>query len=273
MSNALIPISDMDRMAQAFSKSKLFGEKTPDQCMALLLLAQAEGQHPAIAMRDFDVIQGRPAKKAEAMLRSFLAAGGSVKWIRLDDEGAEATFSHPQGGTATISWDAARAKKAGLGNREMYGKYPRAMYRSRVVSEGCRTVYPAATSGLYVPEELRQILKEEKRVEKEINPKDIPADPDDDKLRALESAPGPASSSHAGSSPEASGPGSASVPECISADQHIDLADRLRDYGIAEDRALKAWKVKRVAELPADQYTRAKAWIERVHTQEIAGQP
>ena len=191
MTTALVAISDMERMAQAFAKSGMFGAKTPDQALALLLLAQAEGQHPAIAMRDFDVIQGRPAKKSEAMLRSFLEAGGKVEWHKLDDTGAEATFSHPQGGTVRIDWDAARAKRAGLSNRDMYSKYSRQMYRSRVVSEGCRTVYPASTSGMYVPEEVRTFLKEDKSQPKDMGPaevvKDAP-DPEDEALKALEQA-------------------------------------------------------------------------------------
>jgi hypothetical protein len=178
MSTALVPISDMERMALAFSKSGMFGAKTPDQALALLLLAQAEGQHPAIAMRDFDVIQGRPAKKAEAMLRSFLAAGGKVEWHQYDDKGCEATFSHPQGGTVRLGWDEARAKKAGLTGKDNYQKYARAMYRSRVISEGCKTVYPAATSGLYVPEEVRQIAREERNMGKaDVVPPDEPIDP------------------------------------------------------------------------------------------------
>jgi hypothetical protein len=49
----------------------------------------------------------------------------------------------------------ARATKAQLGGKDMWKKYPRQMLRSRVVSEGVRTVYPGATSGLYVPEEVR----------------------------------------------------------------------------------------------------------------------
>jgi hypothetical protein len=165
--NALVPMADMERMAMAFAKSNMFGAKTPEQAMALLLLAQGEGLHPAIAMRDFDIIQGRPAKKAEAMLRSFIAAGGKVEWHRLDDECADATFSHPAGGTARISWDMARAKRAGVGGKDNYNKYPRQMLRSRVVSEGCRTVYPASTSGLYVPEEVAQFGKPAKAQEKD----------------------------------------------------------------------------------------------------------
>lgn len=161
MSTALVSIDDMERMAIAIAKSNLFGMKTQEQVLALMLIAQAEGRHPAIVARDYDIIQGRPAKKSEAMLRDFLEAGGSVEWHRLDDDGAEATFSHPQGGSVRISWDAARAIKAGLAGKDMYHKYPRPMYRSRTVSEGVRTVWPAATSGLYEPGEVRQIATED----------------------------------------------------------------------------------------------------------------
>ena len=166
MTTALIPMQDMERMAQAFAKSALFGAKNPEQCLALMLLAHAEGVHPAIAMRDFDVIQGRPAKKAEAMLRSFLAAGGSVEWHSMTDDLADATFSHAQGGKARITWDMARAKKAGLASKDNYQKYQRQMLANRTISEGCRRIYPAATSGMYEPGEVREIARQEKNMGK-----------------------------------------------------------------------------------------------------------
>lgn len=46
------------------------------------------------------------------------------------------------------------AKRAGLLKNDTWAKYPRQMLRSRVVSEGVRTVFPSATGGLYVPEEV-----------------------------------------------------------------------------------------------------------------------
>ena len=57
----LVPYSDMEKMAGAIAKSNLFGVKTPDQAVALMLLAQAEGMHPAKAIQEFHIIQGRPA--------------------------------------------------------------------------------------------------------------------------------------------------------------------------------------------------------------------
>lgn len=155
--NQLAPIvsfGDMERLAESIAKSGLFGMKTKDQALALMAISQAEGRHPALAARDYDIIQGRSAKKAEAMLRDFLEAGGKVEWHKLDDTIADATFSHPAGGSVRITWDTKRAQMAGLHGKDMYKKYPRQMLRSRVVSEGVRTVYPAATSGMYVPEEV-----------------------------------------------------------------------------------------------------------------------
>ena len=94
-------------------------------------------------------------------MRDFCAAGGTVKWHALDDTIADATFAHPQGGTVRITWDMARAQQAGLTSRgDMYRKYPRAMLRSRCVSEGVRTVAPFATSGVYTPEEVRDMVDE-----------------------------------------------------------------------------------------------------------------
>lgn len=162
MTNDLIQYSipDIQVMANAMAKSRLFGLQTAEQAMALMLISQAEGRHPALASRDYDIIQGKPAKKAEAMMRDFIASGGTVVWERLDDTAAIATFSHPSGGSVKIDWTIERAKKAGLGSKGTWIAYPRAMLRSRCVSEGIRTVCPAATSGFYEPGEVQDFVKE-----------------------------------------------------------------------------------------------------------------
>lgn len=159
MSNAiaLVPVTDLQVMADAIAKSGLFGIKTKEQALALMLIAQAEGRHPATVARDYDIIQGRPAKRTEAMLRDFIDAGGKVEWHKLDDAVADATFSHSQGGAVRISWDMKRAATAGLNAKENWKKYPRQMLRNRVVSEGIRSVYPAATSGMYEPGEVQDM--------------------------------------------------------------------------------------------------------------------
>jgi hypothetical protein len=157
--------ADMERLANSMAKSGLFGVKTADQALSLMALSQATGMHPAQAVQEYHIIEGRPSLKSEVMLSRFQAAGGKVDWLRLDDTVAEAAFSHPQGGSVTINWDMARAEQAGLAKRQNWQKYPRAMLRSRVVSEGVRTVFPGATGGLYTPEEVVDMVPEALTVE------------------------------------------------------------------------------------------------------------
>jgi hypothetical protein len=155
-------------MAKTISSSGLFGIKRPEEALALMLVAQAEGRHPAIVARDYHIIEGRPALRADAMLARFHERGGKVEWLCLTDEKVEAKFTGPTG-SATICWDIARAKKAEVyrektssGKTGMWVKYPRQMLRSRVVSEGIRTVDPGAVCGVYEIEETRDIVEAER---------------------------------------------------------------------------------------------------------------
>ena len=151
---ALVPITEIREMAEVAAKSKMFGFKSPDEAMAIMLLCQAENLHPAIAMRDFHVIQGRPALKADAMLARFQQAGGTVKWEEYTDERVSGSFSHPNGGSVTVTWTFEMAKKIGLTAKDNWRNYARAMLRARCVSEGVRTVYPGCVVGVYTPEEV-----------------------------------------------------------------------------------------------------------------------
>lgn len=153
MSN-IITVSEVERMANAVAKSGLFGVKNVEQAMALMLIAQAEGMHPAIAARDFHVIQGRPALKADAMLARFQAAGGKVNWTSYTDTVVAGVFSHPAGGSVEVQWTIEQARTAGLTGKDVWKQYTRAMLRARVVSEGIRTVYPGVAVGVYTPEEI-----------------------------------------------------------------------------------------------------------------------
>jgi hypothetical protein len=166
-------IQDISTAGKAIAASGLFGIKTTEQAVALMLIAQAEGYHPAIAARDYHVIQGRPTLKADAMLARFQSCGGAVRWLDYTDQKCTAEFSHPQGGKIEISWDMARAKSAELGGKDNWKKYPRQMLRARVISEGIRTVFPGCVCGVYTPEEVSDFepeKKEPKNIEAEVLP-------------------------------------------------------------------------------------------------------
>lgn len=156
--NAVIPFDVMERMAVTVAKSGLFGMRTPEQALTLMLLAQAEGIPAMIAVRDYHIMNGKPTMKADTMLARFQESGGVVEWHAYDDERCEATFTHPKSPKPVrIDWDIARARRAGLADKEVWKAYGRAMLRSRVISEGVKTCYPACIAGKYTPEEIQSI--------------------------------------------------------------------------------------------------------------------
>ena len=155
MSN-IVPFADMQQMAKAIADSRLFGLTDVNQVLALGMVAQAEGHAFATAARDYHVIQGRPALKADAMMARFQAAGGKVNWEVYTDERVTGNFSHPNGGTLSVTWTIEQARAIGLVKPGSgWQKFPRAMLRSRCISEGIRSVYPGSVTGFYSPEEVQ----------------------------------------------------------------------------------------------------------------------
>ena len=154
MSN-LVPFNEMQQMAEVVASSKMFGFKNQQEALAIMLLCQGENLHPAVAMRDYHVIQGRPALKADAMLARFQAAGGRVDWQVYTDAEVTGLFSHPAGGSLKVSWTLAQAKSIGIAGKDNWKNYPRAMLRARCISEGIRSVYPGCVVGVYTPEEVQ----------------------------------------------------------------------------------------------------------------------
>lgn len=187
----LVSFEEKRQLAVSIANSGLFGIKTADQALTLMALCEAEGMHPAIAIRDYHIIQGKPALKADAMLARFQNSGGRVRWIDMTDEKVSAEFTHPAGGAVTIDWDKARATLAGFWGKDNWKKFPRAMLRARVISEGIRTVFPGVVAGTYTPEEVADF--EEPRQPKPLRrveppPPDVVPEPSDELLHKLHDA-------------------------------------------------------------------------------------
>ena len=149
-----VTFEQMERMASAVAKSGLFGIKTTEQALALMLVSQAEGRHPATAVQEYHVIQGRPSLKADTLLARYQQAGGTVKFEELSEKRCAVTFSHRASGSFTIDWTIEMAQRAGLAGKDTWKAYPRAMLRARVISEGVRTSFPGVAIGVYTPEEI-----------------------------------------------------------------------------------------------------------------------
>lgn len=153
--NSLIPYADVKAMSIALANGKLFG-KTAEQLLPLMLIAQAEGMHPAIAAMEYDIIQGKPAIKSQAALARFQAAGGKIEWVERSDIKCTAIFHHPSCvKPVTVEWTIEKAKRMGLSEKDNWRKQPGIMLQWRVVAEGVRACFPSCLSRMYLVEEVQ----------------------------------------------------------------------------------------------------------------------
>lgn len=153
-----ISVVDMSKMADSMVKSNLFGINNINQALSLMIMAQAEGYHPGIGVRDYHILpNGRHSMKADAMLARFQAHGGKMEYVNYDNKCVSANFYHPNGGKIYIEWTMEMASIAKLDKKDNWIKYPRAMLKSRVISEGIRAIYPGVIVGTYCEDEAMEM--------------------------------------------------------------------------------------------------------------------
>lgn len=151
---AIVSFKELRDIATTMSKSGMFG-KNPEQMFSLMLIAQAEGLHPAIAAMEYDVIQSRPALRGQAALARFQQAGGVVNWLTRTETEAKAEFVPPKGKSLTVSWTMEKARRMGLDQKDNWKKQPGVMLTWRCVAEGIRAVFPACLNRMYLSEEVQ----------------------------------------------------------------------------------------------------------------------
>lgn len=164
MGSALMPLAEVQAMAAAAANSKLFGVKTQDEALALMLLAQAEGLHPMRAVQQYHIIQGRPAMKSEAILARFQEAGGVVRWLVSNEQEAKATFTSKAREEITVHWTIERAKQAGLAGKDNWRNYAPQMLRARCIAEGVRAIAPGCILGMLSTDEAEELQRVEATV-------------------------------------------------------------------------------------------------------------
>lgn len=251
----IVPYADMERMANAIAKSKLFGMKTPDEALALMCVAQAEGRHPGSVAVEYHIIQGRPTLKADTMLARFQAAGGKVTWTEYTDTRVAGIFAHPQGGSVEIDWTFERAKKAKLTSKDNWVNYPRQMLRARVISEGVRTVYPGVAIGIYTPEEVLDFAPDVNEALRAAQPLELTAERDPS-AEAPHTTPEPE-----GVPTRQAEPVYANTNKCTAKQAKLIHA-KLGEAGIARQALYSKYNVENVEDLEFRQINAVIAWID-----------
>jgi hypothetical protein len=131
--------------------------KTPAQALTIMSVGREVGVPATYALRNIHVINGRPTCSAELLMALVRRAYGPSA-IRVREATNEAcTVEYREtgwDGVSKLTFTMDDAKKANLAGKDTWKAYPRAMLRSRAVSETVRMAFPECIAGLYTAEEV-----------------------------------------------------------------------------------------------------------------------
>jgi hypothetical protein len=149
----------MQQQCSVMVKSGFLPEaiKTPEQALAIAMKGRELGIPMMHAFSHIVIIKGKPTMSAELMLAQIfrLIPGAVVNFLELTNERCIMEAKRPGGKPSIFKFDTDDAQKAELTSKENWRKYPRAMRRSRCVSEMARSLFPDALMGVsHTPEEL-----------------------------------------------------------------------------------------------------------------------
>ena len=148
----------MREMATALVRSGFLPKaiKTPEQAIAIILSGNELGLGPMQSLRSIHIVEGKPTMGAELMMALALrnVPGGHMMIVESTNEACVVSAGRTRGDAIEYSFTIDDAKRAGLMNKNNWRNYPRAMLRSRVVSEAVKAVFPDALINAYTTEEL-----------------------------------------------------------------------------------------------------------------------
>ena len=146
---------DMVLMGDELARTGFLPEhiRNGSQFAAIVLDGRERGMLPMRAVRSLQMVKGKCIESADSQLARFKADGGRAKFIRLDDTGAELWLRHPNGDEHTETWTIDDSKRAGLAGN-MHGKFPKAMFRSRAITAGLKSLGWEGSVGTYDADEI-----------------------------------------------------------------------------------------------------------------------
>ena len=131
--------------------------KTPQQALTIMTMGRELGIPATYALRNINVINGKPVAGAELLMalvrRTY--GQGAIRVASVTAESCTVEYRE-QGwdGVSSLTFSMEDAKRAKLDAKDVWRAYPRAMLRSRAVSEVVRTAFPECIANLHTPEEM-----------------------------------------------------------------------------------------------------------------------
>jgi hypothetical protein len=131
----------------------------PEAVLACFMTGQELGIAPMRALRQIDIIDGRPALRSELMRSLVLNAGHSLWYGEGNEFTTTRVVAYGQrkdgGPVSRVEWTMDMAKTAKLDGKNNWRNTPRAMLTARATGELCRMIFPDVIAGMgYTREEL-----------------------------------------------------------------------------------------------------------------------
>lgn len=134
------------------------GLANPQQVIFMIMAGKELGMGPMWSVQNLLIVDGKVSAKAESMLALVFknCPGAQINFLQNDATACRLEASRPGGKMQPFGFSMDDAKQARLDGKDNWKKYPRAMLRSRAVSEMCRALFPEAIAGIcsYTPEEI-----------------------------------------------------------------------------------------------------------------------
>jgi hypothetical protein len=147
----------IEALGQAITKSGFAGCERVEQGVIVAFTCLAEKITPIEFARSYDIIQGRPTKKAAVMLAEFRSKyGGDFDWVADGEDGKKATIKLTYKGKekSPVSFSTEDAKAKGLLNKANWRMHLPEMLRARAATKALRMHVPEIAAGIYDPNEL-----------------------------------------------------------------------------------------------------------------------
>lgn len=162
MSNELAVIgpsnmSELKAFSESAAKTGFYGAKNGDQALLIAMTGRDLGLSYTAALRLIDIIDGKPAVRADGQVALVLSSGLAEFFDTTVSTATECTVETKRKGgrgVRSLTFTIAEAKQAGLTGKQNWQKYPAAMLRARAKSALARDVYPEVLAGIYDPDEL-----------------------------------------------------------------------------------------------------------------------
>jgi len=150
-------MTDLYEIGKLLVQTELFGTKNPADGFVIAVMCRQSGMTYAEFMQNFHFIKGRVSKRADAIQADFQKAGGEIEIVQRDEDGSVIKLRMGKAEyTSKCLWTEIQAEPFVTNPKDQNYKTPRKrmqMMWARAISDGVRTVYPAAVQGVYTPEE------------------------------------------------------------------------------------------------------------------------